>query len=151
MLTFGVPGWRRAWRWRWSLRLLWGHGEFTDQLCSLWRHAGTSRTHRMFPTKQNKMCVKFQSLFSWKQGEVGLAGDPGELGQLGLKVNCCLVFICLDFLLNSRTKQLFHPRICCLSFCPQGDVGMEGPRGGVGVPGEPVRKHHPHNLIYSNF
>lgn len=28
-----------------------------------------------------------------------------------------------------------------MSCCRQGDVGMEGPRGGVGGPGETVRKH----------
>lgn len=33
---------------------------------------------------------------------------------------------------------------CAASSCQQGDVGLEGPRGGVGPPGETVRKHsHP--------
>lgn len=33
-----------------------------------------------------------------------------------------------------------------ISSCPQGDIGMEGPRGGVGGPGETVRKTQPHPL-----
>lgn len=41
---------------------------------------------------------------------------------------------------------------CKLSSCGQGDVGMEGPRGGVGRPGETVRNQpfsHDHTLIIS--
>lgn len=35
------------------------------------------------------MCVKLNVL--WKQGEVGLPGDLGELGELGLKVRRCVL------------------------------------------------------------
>lgn len=141
MLTFGVPGWPRAWRWRWSLRLLWGHGEFTGQVCSLWRH---QRLIGCFQLSKTKYVLNFNHFFM-KTGWRWTCWRPGWTGTTGTEG--CLRSICLNFLLNPRTKQLFHPRTCCLSFCPQGGVGMEGPRGGVGVPGEPVRKHHPHNLI----
>lgn len=109
-------------------------------------------------------------VFYHRQGEPGLPGDPGDPGDLGLKVNTNIHTLQgLPFNINTGVwnlnyKLLFEENVtivfdlikwravkmsfCCVvlkcdtSSCRQGDVGMEGPRGGVGGPGETVRKHN---------
>lgn len=78
-LTFGTAGWLWTWGRRRSFRLLWGHGEFAGQLL----RAGLTEG---LLTLELRTRWRLNSLLR-KQGEVGLPGHPGELGELGLKVN----------------------------------------------------------------